>query len=175
MIMLPLPVQVEPIKVVGQALASELGLAAGNIMLGLENWVLPATPGLYIALFYGTDETLGNNCYNDTDADLNFYEVQEAVKVHHIDIEAMSFNGEARVRQQDILWALASSSAQALMEQYAMRINSSPTSFVAVPSLEETKILNRFRSSFTVNAIHRKVKVVSYYDSLQLDNVVTDA
>lgn len=175
MITLPLPALVEPVKVVGQILQAELGLSAGAIMLGLENWPIPLNAGLYIALLYGPDETIGNNNYNDVDSDGNFCEVQEVIKDHQIDIELMSFDASARVRQQEVLMALASSSAQALMERYSMRVNTQPTSFIPVPDLEETKQLNRFHGSFRVNALHRKVKVVSYYDTLQPINPVPDA
>jgi len=173
-ITLPLSTLLEPIKVLADAIQTGLSLPAGQVMLGLENYKIPATPSLYIALLYGPDTTIGNNRRYDKDVSGNFYQVQEAVKIHEIALDMMSFDASARVRQQEVLFAVTSDYAESLMEANAMRFGSEPSAFMPVPSIEETKELNRFRVTFTVNAIHRKVTAVSYYDSLQLD-VTTNA
>lgn len=166
MITLPLPPVPEPIKVLGAAIQQGLNLVAGRIMLGLENYKIPKSRDLYIALLYGPDNTVGNNKYYDTDAKGNYYEVQETPKLHQIDLDIMSFNGEARVRQQEVLFAVTSDFALALMEKNTMRFASTPGVFAPIPSLEETKQLNRFRVTFAVNALHRKVTPTPYYDTL---------
>jgi hypothetical protein len=163
---------IEPIKAVGQVLMSELSLTAGQIMLGLENWVVPKDRGMYIALFYGTEEVVGNNNGVDVDSAGNFVEVQESVMLHHIDLDVMSFDSSARTGKEKVLWALGSQAAQAAMEKYGMRFATTPSSFVPVPSLETTKWLNRFRSTFAVNALHRNSKIVPYYDSLATPKLV---
>ena len=155
----------EPIKVVANILQAELALPVGQIMLGLENWPIPKNTGMYIALTYGPETTIANNNTNAVEGGV-FKEVQEAVMLHTIEIDVMSFDDSARVGKEKVLWALASYAAQEAMELYDMRIASTPASFLAIPSLEETKILNRFKTSFTVNALHRNVKIVPYYDTL---------
>ena len=135
-------------------------------MIGLENYKIPANPGLYIALLYGPDTTIGNNSRYDTDQNGAYYQVQEAAKLHDITLDVMSFDAAARVRQQEVIFAMTSDYAVALMEENSMRFASTPSTFLPVPSLEETKYLNRFRVTFAVNAIHRKATLVPYYDSL---------
>lgn len=167
----PVPT-VEPIKVLALVLQAEMEIPVGQIMLGKEQYMIPKTEGLYIALLYGPDQVVGNNNYNSTDPLGNYYEVQDVAMLHQIDVELMSFNSEARTRKQEVLQALPSYEAQALMEQYQMRIASIPGSFIPVETVEETKQLNRFRITIAVNALWRKIKVTPFYDSLQTVELV---
>lgn len=157
----------EPIKVVAAILKQEMGLDDGQIMLGLENWGIPKNKGLYVALYYGSELVVGNNNYNETDQQGNFNEVQDAVMLHQIEIDLMSFDSSARLRKEAVLWAVQSYTAQSAMEQYQMRLAATPGSFIQVASLEETKQLNRFKLTILVNALHRNIKTTPYYDSLQ--------
>lgn len=158
---------VEPIKVVAMILQSEMGLNDGQIMLGLENWEIPKNTGLYIALLYGPEQVVGNNNYNSVDSQGAFSEVQDAVMLHEIDIDVMSFDSSARTRKEAVLWAIQSYYAQSLMELYQMRLAATPGSFTPILTMEETKQLNRFKITITVNALHRNVKTSPFYDSLQ--------
>lgn len=166
---------IEPIKLVAKVVQREMGIDDGSIMLGLENWEIPKTAGLYIALAYGPDDTLSSTSQNSTDDQGNYTEVQEAVMLHHIDLDVMSFNSEARLRKEAVLWALASAYSQEQQEVYGMRINQIPGSFIPTPSLEETKQLNRFRISFAVNALHRNIKITPYYDTVNPPEVTYNA
>ena len=172
----PLPAPLlEPIKVIANILQAELALPAGQIMLGLENWPIPKNTGLYIVLTYGPEQTISNTNSSALNQAGDFVEVQEAVMLHTVEIDAMSFDDSARLGKEKILWALASYAAQEAMETFDMRIASTPSSFVAIPSLEETKYLNRFKTSFAVNALHRNVKIVPYYDKLGAVTTIPNA
>lgn len=149
-------------------LQHEMGLEAGQLMLGLENWEIPKNVGLYVALLYGPETVIGNNNYNSLDESGEYSEVQDSVMLHMIDIDIMSFDSSARLRKEAVLWAVQSYYAQTLMEQYQMRLAATPGSFSPVQnSLEETKQLNRFKITIMINAMHRNVKATPYYDSLQ--------
>lgn len=148
-------------------LQAEMSLPDGQIMLGWENFEIPKNTGIYIALSYGPEQVVGNNNYNSVDDDGNYSEIQDAIMLHTIEIDLMSFSAEARLRKEAVLWALNSYEAQQLMEQYQMRVAWISGAFVPVTSLEETKQLNRFRLTIMVNALHRNVKTTPFYDSLQ--------
>lgn len=163
---------VEPIKVIAMVLQQEMGIPEGSIMLGLENWNIPTDVGLYVSLTYGPDQVVGNNNYNSVDAQGNYAEVQDAVMLHQVDIDVMSFDSSARLKKEAVLWAIKSYAAEQLMEQYQMRFASTPGSFIPVPSLEETKQLNRYRLAVAVNAVHRNIKTTPYYDSIQTVDLV---
>lgn len=158
---------IEPIKVVALALQAEMGLSEGQLMLGLENWEIPKNTGLYIALSYGVETVIGNNNYNSTDEQQNYNEIQDVIMLHQIEIDVMSFDSSARLRKEEVLQAIQSYAAQQLMEQYQMRLAATPGSFSPIITMEQTKQLNRFQITITVNALHRKVKTTPFYDSIQ--------
>ena len=159
---------VEPIKVLAMAIQNQMGIPDGQIMLGLENWSIPSTDtGLYIALFYGPDQYVGNNNTNGVDANGNYEEIQSAILLHDITIDIMSFDSSARVQKEEVMQALQSSYALSLMEKYQMRFARTPASVTPVPNLEPSKMLNRFQISVLLNAIHTKVLTAAYFDSLQ--------
>lgn len=169
--MSPVPMR-EPIKVLGDIIKAEMLLEDGQIMLGLENWEIPQTFGLYIALYYGLETTVGQS--NDFDTS-SLQEVQTVAMMHEIVIEALSFNEEARVRKEEIIMALNSVRSQNECGRYFMKINNLPQSFVAAPTLEETKQLNKFRIAFALNALHQKIKTVDYYDKFDGAAVTTNS
>lgn len=171
---LPSPV-IEPIKAIANILQAELGLANGQIMIGLENWVIPKNEGMYIALYYGNEEVIANYNGSSLNELSEFVEVQEAVMLHHIMIDVMSFDSSARIGKEKVVWALGSIAAQQAMEVYGMSFATTPSPFSSVPSLEETKWLNRFQSIFAVNALHRNVKPAEYYDTFDPPEVTFDA
>lgn len=161
----------EPIKVLGDILKVEMILRDGQIMLGLENWVIPKDAGLYVSLTYGPDKTVGQS--NEFNVVTN-EEVQSVAMLHEIAIDILSFDGSARLRKEEVIMALNSVYAQNALDLASMSINSLPQSFLPVPSLEETKQLNRFRLSFSMNALHQKTKPVDYYDKFKDADVTTD-
>lgn len=161
----------EPIKVLADILVHEMDLQSGQIMLGLENWVIPKTEGLYVALFYGPETVVGQNNEFDSDSDT---EVQSVAMMHEIDLEVLSFNSEARTRKEEVLQALNSIFAQQELGAEFMKINEIPNSFIAVPTLEETKMLNRFRIEFHMNALHQKTKVADFYNDFKQPAVTTN-
>lgn len=161
---------IEPIKVFADIIKTEMLLGDGQIMLGLENWEIPKNEGLYIALLYGQERVVGQNNEFDTTDNV---EVQSIAMLHEIVIEAMSFNSEARKRKEEVIMALNSVYAQNALDRNFMAINMLPQSFVAAPTLEETKQLNRYRTSFSMNALHQKIKAVDYYDEFTIPPAVT--
>lgn len=161
----------EPIKVLANILQVEMGLADGTIMLGLENWEIPKTPGLYVALYYGPDTAVGQT--NEFDP-ANNTEIQSVAMLHEIAIELLSFNEEARLRKEEVIMALNSVYAQQKLALQLMQINALPQTFLAVPVLEETKQLNKFRISFSMNALHQKIRDVNYYDQFRNATVTTN-
>lgn len=157
---------VEPIKVLAMVLQAEMGLADGSVMLGLENWVIPKEKGLYVSLLYGTETVIGSNNFNGLNSVGAFTEIQDVIMLHQVDIDIMSFDLSARLRKEEVIQALQSFAAQELMEKYQMRLAMTPGAFLPVQTLEETKQLNRFHITIAVNALHRKVKVTPFFDSI---------
>ena len=169
----------EPIKVVADILSTEMGLKDGQLMLINEQWTIPQTEGLYVALSYlGPGEIIGNNNFAVSDGDGpndGMTEIQQVTVLHRIQIDIMSFGPEARLRKEEIPMALDSIYAQQKMEQYQMGIMRSPTPFLDASSLEETKRLNRFVTSVGINALFSKSKAAPYFKTFQTPEVHTNA
>jgi len=165
----------EPIKVLADVIASEMGLDTGHIMLGFQSWGIPQDDGLYVALTTLSEKPVGNNNYfdgGDPDADPPVVpaEIQEVVTSELIQIDVMSFDGSvlgARGRKNEVLMALASMASLTAQAQFNMRIHAIPTGFQNVSSLEETKFLNRFTVTLIVQSVQRKTKDAAYFDTFQ--------
>lgn len=165
---------IEPIKVIAKVLQTELNLVDGQVMLGLTNWEIPNTPGLYIALFYGPEQVIGNNSINSVDDQGNYIQINDVIMLHTIDIDIMSFDESARTRKEEVLMVLQSYTANQAMESNSMRFASTPGSFISVDDLEPSKQLNRFKLSILVNALHQQTKGVPYYDTIGPVGLVVD-
>lgn len=162
----PIPAR-EPIKVLADILQSELGLKDGQVMLAYQNFEVPTNTGLYIALSYGVQQTVGNNNQNSVDLYGNYVEVQSYMALHEIEVDIMSFDNSARTRKEQVLWAVQSYNATSLMNKYSMKLAKTPGSFISVDSLEPAKQLNRFRITIAMYALHQNTKGSPYYDNLQ--------
>lgn len=167
--------QTEPVQVIAQILASEMGLDPGQIMLTNEEWPIPKSKGIYIALSYISTRVISADSIS-MDVPDNFgvavyTEVQETVSLDMIQIDMMSFDGSARNNKQEPIMALRSNFAQQLMGQYNMQIGRIPSSMMNASSLEETKILNRFTMTISVTSKQRKTKPVTngYYDEFPVE------
>lgn len=161
----------EPIKIVADILKSEMIMGDGQLMLGLENWRIPANTGLYIALFYGSESTIGST--NEFDS-VSLQEIQTVAMLHTINIDAMSFDDSARLRKEEIIMALGSMYAQNHLDLNLMKLGELPQSFIPLEELEDTKQLNKYRLTFVINALHQKVKTAAYYDTFQTPEVTSN-
>lgn len=167
-------VEREPIKIVADILKTELGLPNGQIMLAYEKWIIPPTETLYAWLTYVAPSTvIGNNNYS-VPTNTGMDEIQEVAMRHIIQIDMMSFNGEARARKEEVPMALGSVYSQQQQEKYLIQIARMNSGFIDTSFLEETKMLNRFTTTIAVMALHRKVKSAPYFDTFQGPDVTVN-
>lgn len=167
----------EPIKVVADILNFELGLSSGQIMLSEENFTLPKTPGLFVALSYVSSRPIGTAVTNVPAAEgvAGMTEVQEAAMDHTIQLDVMSFNDDARLRKEEIVMAFASNSSQRFQADNGVQIARHTAPFIDASTLEETQMLKRFITTIRVKALHRKTKSTDYYDQFQNAEVHSNA
>jgi hypothetical protein len=157
----PTTITREPIKVVADILKAELGLKDGAIMLTNEKWNIPKTKGMYMALGYLSSKVIARK----SELDEQQREVQYVTMLHMVQIDLMSFDGEARARKEEVPMALGSFYSEQLQQKHQLQIAQHVAPLVDASSLEETKRLNRFTTTITVTAQHRKTKeAADYYD-----------
>ncbi len=172
---------VEPIKVLADILQREMNLAKGQIMLAYQQYEIPKTPGLYVALDYmGSKPIAVSNTIVPSETGMDEY--QSVTMRHLIQIDILSFNSEARTRKEEVLMALSSVYSQSKQTENSLQIARLSSEFTNTASLEETKILNRFTISIAVTAVHNKIKgTADYYDDFttefqtELSDEPTDA
>lgn len=161
----------EVVKVIADILVAEMGLASGQIMLSDENYEIPTSERLYIAVSYVSSKPIGVTVSNVPDGLGGTTEVQEAAMDHTVQIDLMSFNDDARLRREEVLLALASNKSQFLQEQNLIQISRHTTPFQDMSTLEETRILKRFTTTVRVKALTRKTKAGLYYDTFPTPEV----
>jgi hypothetical protein len=165
----------EVVKVIADILTTEMGLAAGQIMLSDENYEIPTTEGLYIAVSYVSTKPLGVTVVMVPDGVGGMNEIQEAAFDHVVQIDVMSFNDDARLRREEVLLALASNASQFFQEQNVLQISRHCTPFQDLSTVEETRTLKRYTMSFHVKAVARKSKSGKYYDTFLTPEVHANA
>lgn len=152
----------EPAKVIGDILAAEMGLIAGQVMLEWEKDFIPENKGLFIALWDLGGSVIGS--VNRTDMSLpEPTEIQSVTMRHMIQIDIMSFNGEARVRKEEVPMALRSLQAEQVMGENLLQVAPMPSEMIPSTDVEITKGLNRYTMTIAVTALHQKVKAAPYY------------
>lgn len=154
----------EVVKVIGDILKSELGIAAGQIMLTNMKWNIPTNEGLFVALSYVSGKAIANNNYQIPTGN-GMSEVQEVTMRSIIQIDLLSFDDSARLQKEQVIQSLRSVASQAAQELNGMHIARIPGDFVDASSLEDTKLLNRFTMTIAVtNLISTTKALAGYYN-----------
>jgi hypothetical protein len=165
----------EVVKVIADILAAEMALAPGQIMLSAENYEIPTTEGLYIAVSYISTRPVGVTTTRVPDGHGGMTEIQEASFDHAVQVDVMSYNDDARLRREEVLLALGSQTSQFFQEQNSIQISRHCTPFIDLSTVEETRTLKRYTTSFRVKAVARKSKSGKYYDTFLTPEVHANA
>lgn len=156
----------EPIKILADIIATEMGLDAGAVMLDYQKWNVPKTDGLYVNLRYlGPGRVVANvnECVPDGSGGLT--EVQSCTLQHLIQIEMKSYDASARMRQAEMEMSLTSVYAQGLMELYSVQIARNPGPPVDDSRDEGSGWLTSYAYVVPVFSVQAKSKPAAYYDA----------
>lgn len=165
---------VEPVKVIGKILQSEMGLTSKQIVLSYQNYNIP-TDGLFVVLGYlGPTELISSQGYFDPATNT---EVQEVSVRHTIQIDLMSMapDNSARIRKEEIALALRSFFSLQQQDLNNIGIAWLTSDIVDASAIEGTVMLNRYITTCSVNALHRKVKSASYLDTFGIELTTSES
>lgn len=165
----------EVVKIIADILTAEMNLTPGQIMLSDENYEIPTTEGLYIAVSYVSSKPIGVTNTMTPDGHGGMTEIQEAAFDHQVQLDVMSFNDDARTRREEVLLALGSNASQFIQEQNLIQISRHCTPFQDLSTVEETRILKRYTTTVRVKALARKTKTGLYYDTFLTPEVHANA
>ena len=158
----------ETMKVLVGLIERQLSLPAGRVVLYNQQWEIPDDDGILVEISFMGEKPFGQGTHYDTDADVNFLEVNEQVTQEALQITLYSKGPDARNRRHEIVFALQSTEAQQLAEQYSFKLGFLPTSFVDVSETEGSARLNKYAYSFNVLRAHIRRRVINYFDKFTL-------
>lgn len=164
----PTTTAVEPVKVVADIIQNQMGLTSRQIALAYQDYQIPSD-GLFVMVGYlGPTETIANQGYFDA---ATGSEVQEVAVRHTIQIELMSMapDNSARIRKEEVLLALKSFYSQQQQDKNLIGIAWLMSDFIDATSVEATTMLNRYITTCSVNALHRKVLTAGSFDSFAIE------
>lgn len=151
--------QRETIKLLAELIESQMDLKNGVVAIYNQQRRIPPTEGLFVDVAFLGQKTYGatTRAVNDP-AEPDLVEVQtvSAAEVYQIDI--FSADSSARLRKNDLIFALSGVAAQQLQEKWSCKISPVPNSFVDVSELEGAARLNRYALTITVIRAYSKAR-----------------
>lgn len=168
----------ELLQIIVDIIRTEMDLASDQVVIYNQQWVVPNDNRLYVSInLMGTKPYANNRSYSQTvgtDAltgNTNALILQEEQSINTADILSIhvySYGSQARVRRNEIMFAMNSTYAEQQMEANSFSIGPVPTSFVDVSEPAGTEILNRYAITFNVIYGQSITSPVAYYDQFPI-------
>lgn len=157
-------------------LRSFMNLSTMQVVVYNQKWKIPADDRLFITVSsvgpvkqYGATVDLHDNADGSA--------LQEDVAIasrEMLAVDIYSKSQEAANRKEEIMMALASTAAQQLCEQWALKIARIPMTFVDLSSVEGTARLNRYQVTFAVLRTRTKTSLVQFYNQFPKPKLVIE-
>lgn len=166
----PTTSKIEPLKVILGIVAYGMGLKQPQWATAYQDYEIPATGLFLVGGYLGPTEVIANQSYLDTVTDS---EIQEVSVQHMIQLELMSMapDNSARIRKEEIFMALRSSYAIQQADINLLGISWNPSPLSDASHVEGTVMLNRYVTTVTVNALHRKVIAAGSFGEFPIELV----
>jgi hypothetical protein len=132
-----------------------------------QAWKIPPDKRWYVVIAYLAGAPFGFKkvyCEVPTTPDAGLNEVQSVNVRETYSITLYSESATARLRMNDIHFALNSDEAERLMAAHAFRIANLPISFVDVSAVEGSARLNRYESTVNILTVHTRTRNTLFYD-----------
>lgn len=167
---IPDPEPYELITVLAELIQNQLQLQKGRVIIYNQKFDIPTDDGMFVAVSFVSDRVFGNNLVyeNDPDNEANLVEIHQSHAQEMYEINVYSRDASARLRKHEILWALNSTEAQNLAEQYAFKIGFVPQNFTDVSEVEASARLNRYSFTFNILRAYETRRTVPAYTQFQI-------
>ena len=161
------PVKYELIKVLADIIQTNLCIPAypPSVFIYNQKTRLPKGDGMFIDIEFLGSKPFGVRRGYENSADQTLLletlgqQVQETYQVR-----VWSQNGEARMRNHEILFALNSTYAQQQMEIYSFKLANLPSSFTDISGVEASAILNTYAIRFNALRKFDRCRPVAFFD-----------
>lgn len=154
----------EPILVIADILANQMSLDPGRIFIYNQDYLMPQDKGLFIVIQFNSSTPYAVNNRFAINSDIPSENMYLQSKEEYT-INVLSKDSSARLRKEEVIFALNSNYSQSLQEQYQFKIGNIPFSFLNISELEGAGMLNRF--AINVNALtwYNKTNAVEYFEN----------
>ena len=162
----PMPVNFELIKVLAELIRCELSIPRLPQAVSIYNqkWRIPNTDGLFINIdFLGEKLFAANTRWENDPTSDGLFEQQYSCQQETYQVDVYSRDNSARMRKQEVVFALQSTRAQQLAEKYAFKIGHLPSSFVDLSEIEGAARLNRYALTFNVLRSYARTRLIEAF------------
>ena len=148
-------------------LRNQMGGEQDQVVIYNQAWKLPPDKRWYLVIAYLAGAPYAySKRYLDTPTtpDQGLVECQSVNVRETYTFTLFSETSEARLRMNDIHFALNSDEAERMMAKHAFRIANLPVSFVDVSEVEATARLNRYESTVNILTVHTRQRNTPFFD-----------
>ncbi len=169
----------EILKVLVAILRSEMDLAADQVVIYNQRWLVPSDFRLYVSINLTGSRPYGVNrgykarrvvntptesrCVLDEELSINS---QDIVTINAYSSTAKDGSCAARARRNEVVMALNSTFAEQQQERYGFSIGRVPLSYVDVSEGEGTEMLTRYALTYNVLYAQSASKPVEFIDQV---------
>lgn len=155
-------------KFIADIIAKELGLAPDQVLIENQKFTLPPDKRLYVSIKTLTSRAISNrNHFVDGDS------AQSVNMVSPVDIGIYSRTTEALTRKEEVVMALNSNYAKNQQQLNSFLIGKVGT-IVPLSNIDGAAIPFFFNINVNIQYAVSKQKPVDYFDSFEIDNVITN-
>jgi hypothetical protein len=176
-----MPSSPEILQVLVDIIRREMCLKADQVVIYNQRWIIPNDSRVYVSLHllgskpYGVNRGYSSQSFlNPSDQTVTtvLNEEQSINTADMISVHVTGYGDTARVRRNEVMFALHSTYAEQKMEQYGFSIGQVPTSFADVSEAMGTAYLYRYAITFNVLYAQGVTKPVDYFDSIEVGEPV---
>ena len=150
----------EPALIVQDLIQQSMGLTDAQVIFSNEKIFIPTIGPLVVVRYIGPSKII---CSVDEFDSVNNVEVQSLTMAHRLQIDIMSYDTTARLRKDEIAFAINSILSESQQELYNMYIAKFTGAFMDTSFLEETKRVYCFTTDLATISVNQKTQPTGDY------------
>ena len=175
-----MPSNPEILQVLVDIIRTEMNLKSDQVVIYNQRWITPNDGRLYVSLNLMASRPYANNRRSASgwapnpeggDALAVLNEEQQINSADLISLHVQSYGDEARIRRNEVMFAINSTYAEQKMEEYGFHIGPVPSTFADVSEALATAMLTKYAITFAVLYATARVAAIDYYDEFPIGTI----
>ena len=167
----------EILQILQGVIRSELLLAADQVVIYNQRWIVPNDDRLYVTLHVMGNRPYANNRRMASGWEANpaggeavavLNEEQQVNSADLISLHVQSYGDQARFRRNEVMFALNSTRCEQQQERWGFHVGPLPSSFADASEGLGTAMLTKYAITFSVLYAQARVNPVDYYDQFPI-------